>query len=132
MGRSSVEARAGLAKSVPVLPEKLVNCALLPVPPCVPITWLASVNVIPKRKSPAFGGVLLKATAVAVPAAAVFRDGDRDAVWVVENGVAHRRFVVLGAQGESQVQISSGLAVGERVVVKGSDKVTEGQQVEGG
>ncbi|HEY5183603.1 MAG TPA: efflux RND transporter periplasmic adaptor subunit, partial [Actinomycetes bacterium] len=76
--------------------------------------------------------VLTAKAAVAVPAAAVFRDGDRDAVWVVENGVAHRRFVVLGAQGESQVQISSGLAVGERVVVKGADKVTEGQQVEGG
>ncbi len=76
--------------------------------------------------------VLTAKDAVAVPAAAVFRDGNRDAVWVVQNGVAHRRDVVLGAQGESQVQVASGLAVGERVVVKGADKVTEGQQVEGG
>ncbi len=68
--------------------------------------------------------------AVSVPAAAVFRDGARDAVWVVEGGVARRREVELGAQGDDRVEVASGVAVGETVVVKGADRVTEGQRVE--
>jgi HlyD family secretion protein len=67
--------------------------------------------------------------AVSVPAAAVFRNGARDAVWVVENGRAHRRDVRLGAQGDSAVQVASGLRGGESIVVRGADRVTEGQQV---
>jgi multidrug efflux pump subunit AcrA (membrane-fusion protein) len=67
--------------------------------------------------------------AVAVPAAAVFRDGRRDAVWVVKNGVARERLVRLGAQGESRVQVVEGLEVDERVVVRGADRVRQGQQV---
>lgn len=67
--------------------------------------------------------------AVAVPAAAVFRDGRRDAVWAVQNGVARERAVQLGAQGESRVQVLEGLKVGERVVVRGADRVRDGQQV---
>ena len=67
--------------------------------------------------------------AVAVPAAAVFRDGRRDAVWVVVNGTARERVVRLGAQGEAKVQVLEGLKVGERVVVRGADQVRDGQRV---
>jgi HlyD family secretion protein len=67
--------------------------------------------------------------AVSIPVAAVFRDGARDEVWVVEGGVAHRRGVVLGAQGEERVQVSAGLAVGDRVVVRGADRLTDGQRI---
>ncbi|HEY6794210.1 MAG TPA: efflux RND transporter periplasmic adaptor subunit [Kineosporiaceae bacterium] len=67
--------------------------------------------------------------ALSVPAAAVFRDGSRDEVWVVEGGAAHRRKVALGAQGDERVQVSSGLAMGDRVVVRGADHVTDGERV---
>lgn len=67
--------------------------------------------------------------AVAVPAAAVFRDGRRDAVWVVINGTARERRVRLGAQGEARVQVLEGLKVGQRIVVRGADQVRDGQQV---
>ncbi len=73
--------------------------------------------------------VLSVANAVAVPAAAVFRDDAGDAVWVVDGSTAHRRDVVLGAQGDTTIQVSSGLKVGDRIVVKGADHVSEGQQV---
>jgi hypothetical protein len=66
---------------------------------------------------------------VSVPAAAVFRDGPRDAVWVVEGGVAHRRAVRLGAQGEDQVQVLAGVAPGARIVVRGADVVRDGQRL---
>jgi len=67
--------------------------------------------------------------AVAVPAAAVFRDGRRDAVWVVVHGVAHERAVRLGAQGKARVQVLEGLKVGEQVVVRGADQVHDGQHL---
>jgi multidrug efflux pump subunit AcrA (membrane-fusion protein) len=66
---------------------------------------------------------------VAVPAAAVFRDGRRDAVWVVVHGVAKERRVRLGAQGKARVQVLEGLKVGEHVVVRGADQVHDGQHL---
>ena len=72
------------------------------------------------------------AEAVSVPSAAVFRDGNRDAVWVVSaDGTAHRRQVLLGAQGDAVVQVTGGVDLGQQVVVRGADRVTEGQQVAG-
>lgn len=67
--------------------------------------------------------------AVSAPASAVFRDGRRDAVWVVADGVARKRLVRLGTQGEDSVEILEGLQPGDRVVVRGADTVTEGQQL---
>ncbi len=66
---------------------------------------------------------------LAVPAPAVFRDGRRDAVYVVINGVARRRVVRLGAQGDSRVEVVEGLKEGERIVVRGVDRVSDGQDV---
>ena len=67
--------------------------------------------------------------AVSVPAAAVFRDGEQNAVWLVTDGVAHKQVVTLGAQGEDTIQIVSGVSEGDQVVVKGADQVREGQKV---
>jgi HlyD family secretion protein len=68
--------------------------------------------------------------AVAVPASAVFRDGRRDAVWVVRAGMARKQLVQVGAQGEDEVQIVEGLKGGERIVVRGADRVRDGQRVQ--
>ena len=69
------------------------------------------------------------ADAVAAPASAVFRDGDRDAVWVVRDGTVKRRRVVVGAQGEESVEVVEGLVEGDRIVIGGADTVTEGQRL---
>jgi multidrug efflux pump subunit AcrA (membrane-fusion protein) len=66
---------------------------------------------------------------VAVPATAVVRVESQDAVWVVTGGTAHRRTVTLGAQGADTVQVVAGLREGERVVVRGADRVSDGQHV---
>lgn len=67
--------------------------------------------------------------AVSVPASAVVRDGDRDAVWVLDGVVARRRVVTVGTQGEDVVEVREGLRAGERVVVRGADRVREGQEL---
>jgi multidrug efflux pump subunit AcrA (membrane-fusion protein) len=66
---------------------------------------------------------------VAVPSSAVFRDGRRDAVWVVANGVARQRVVRLGAQGDARVEVLEGLETGERLVARGADRVRDGQRL---
>lgn len=67
--------------------------------------------------------------AVAVPVTAVFRDGDRDAVWLVVDGEASKAPVMLGAQGDEFVQVLDGIVEGDQIVVSGADRVSEGQQL---
>ena len=67
---------------------------------------------------------------IAVPASAVFRDGGRDAVWVVRGELARKRLVRVGAQGEDRVQVVEGLKGGERIVVRGADRVRDGQSLQ--
>jgi multidrug efflux pump subunit AcrA (membrane-fusion protein) len=67
--------------------------------------------------------------AVAVPAAAIVRQGTHDAVWVVVGGRARSRVVRLGAQGDDDVQILDGVTTADVVVTRGADTVAEGQRV---
>ncbi|HVF04350.1 MAG TPA: HlyD family efflux transporter periplasmic adaptor subunit [Frankiaceae bacterium] len=67
--------------------------------------------------------------ALAVPAAAVIRQGSRDAVWLVAGGRARARVVRLGAQGDDMVEVRDGVAEGDTIVVRGADVVTEGDRV---
>ena len=66
---------------------------------------------------------------LAVPSAAVVRDGGEDAVFVVEDGRVQRVGVSLGAQGDDLVEVRRGLAGGEQVVVRDADRLTDGQAV---
>jgi multidrug efflux pump subunit AcrA (membrane-fusion protein) len=66
---------------------------------------------------------------VAVPVAAVFSADGHDAVWVVRAGKAVRVPVTVGVSGQDLVQVVSGLADGDRVVVHGADRVKSGQQL---
>ncbi len=67
--------------------------------------------------------------AVTVPASAVVRDGDQDAVWVQDGRVARKRIVTVGTQGEDAIEVRDGVEEGDRVVVRGADQVQEGQEL---
>jgi HlyD family secretion protein len=67
--------------------------------------------------------------ALAVPAAAVFNADGRDAVWAVRDGKAVRVPVTVGVSGQDLVQVVNGLRSGDRIVVRGTDKVHAGQQL---
>jgi membrane fusion protein, heavy metal efflux system len=67
-----------------------------------------------------------------VPAAAVVTDGDASVVFVEEQpGVLKRRRVKLGIQTRERVEIVSGLAEGEKVVVRGALLLLNALHVEG-
>ncbi|MFI5840657.1 efflux RND transporter periplasmic adaptor subunit [Catenuloplanes sp. NPDC051500] len=70
------------------------------------------------------------AETVTVPAAAVFStESGGEAVWVVDGGRAERVDVSVGVQGQDAVQIVTGLRAGQTIVVRGTDRVTDGQRV---
>jgi len=69
--------------------------------------------------------------AVVVPAAAVVTTPKQEkAFYVVEDGVAHLRIGALGLEDRGRVQVVSGLAVGEQVVVGGQQKLKDGAKVQ--
>jgi multidrug efflux pump subunit AcrA (membrane-fusion protein) len=67
--------------------------------------------------------------AVTVPASAVVSADGRNTVWAVQDGKAQRVPVTLGVQGEDVVQVTAGVAVGQRIVVAGADQVKPGQEL---
>lgn len=73
--------------------------------------------------------VLTSTNTVSVPASAVVRDLRSEFVWAVEHGRVQRRIVELGAEGRSRVEVTDGLRVGERVIERGADRVTDGQEL---
>jgi RND family efflux transporter MFP subunit len=59
-----------------------------------------------------------------VPAAAVQSGQDGSYVWVVSNDEAHRRTVQLGAKSGERIEIAGGLSAGDKVVVRGLERLT--------
>ena len=66
---------------------------------------------------------------VKLPRAALFRDGDRWAVFVEEGGQAVLKQVELGLKNGLEAQVVDGIEVGERIILQPSDRVTEGARV---
>jgi HlyD family secretion protein len=64
-----------------------------------------------------------------VPASALFRDRGRWAVYVVSDGRAELRYVELGHRGRLDVEITSGVQAGERVIVHPSDQIHDATRV---
>lgn len=74
--------------------------------------------------------VLERATGVVVPEPALVPGaGGGEAVFVVQDGAAHRRTVTVGLRDRGQVQVLSGVAAGEPVIVQGNEKLKDGSAV---
>ena len=62
-----------------------------------------------------------------LPTDAISSIGDKSYVFVVEDGIAHQREVTIGSSNDDETVITSGLSVGDSVVVEGT--VAEGASV---
>lgn len=70
-------------------------------------------------------------TSITVPKTAVIDHGALSTLWTVgTDNIAHLRIVKVGRQTGERVEILAGLSEGDRVVVTGAGKVTEGARVE--
>jgi membrane fusion protein (multidrug efflux system) len=68
--------------------------------------------------------------ALVIPEAALLHQGQSHFVMLVgEDGAAERRQIRIGARRPGEVEVLEGLAVGDRVITHGNDKVRPGQQV---
>lgn len=68
--------------------------------------------------------------ALLVPLESVVDLGEQRALFIVRDGVAHRRIVELGPVLGERVVVAEGLEPGEPVIVEGEQRVAEGQPVE--
>jgi HlyD family secretion protein len=67
--------------------------------------------------------------ALTVPVGALFRNAEGWAVFVVRDGRAHTVPIKTGHRNNRVVEITSGLAQGDRVLVHPSDRITDGVRV---
>ena len=66
---------------------------------------------------------------ILIPRNAIVGSVKGASVFVVEQGVAHKRPVVIGAVVGKQVEVLSGLTVGDSLVTTGLINVAEGSQI---
>ncbi|WP_232729808.1 efflux RND transporter periplasmic adaptor subunit [Paenibacillus phocaensis] len=63
------------------------------------------------------------------PIDAVQYDGEQAYVFKVQDGIAVKVLVTTGKEGEDQIELVSGAAAGDQVVVEGGDKLQDGAKV---
>jgi HlyD family secretion protein len=69
------------------------------------------------------------ADVLTVPLTALFRDGERWALFVDDGGRAQLRHVEIGHRNSIDVEIKDGVAAGEKVVLHPSDRVVDGVRI---
>jgi HlyD family secretion protein len=65
-----------------------------------------------------------------VPTSALFREGDRWAVYTIAGGRAHRTYVELGERTGQEAQVKAGLAAGTPIVLHPGDTLTDDARVQ--
>jgi HlyD family secretion protein len=70
-----------------------------------------------------------EARILTIPRSAVKRDGEQDVVFVVNGERAERRAVRVGAAEGDRVQLASGVAAGEEVIVAAPDELADGSRI---
>jgi HlyD family secretion protein len=66
---------------------------------------------------------------LAIPRAALFRDGDRRYVYRLEDGRARRRDVTIGLVGSNDVEITGGVKENDAVILPGTVPMSDGARV---
>src|SRR5688572_22875188 len=66
---------------------------------------------------------------VKVPVGTLFRRGDDWAVFVLDNGVARLQMVQIGQRNDTEAQVTSGLSVGQTIVLHPPDTLADGTRV---
>lgn len=68
--------------------------------------------------------------ALTVPVAALFRQGDDWAAFLVKDGRVRTTVIKIGQRNDRVAQVASGLSEGDRVVLRPSDRIVDGARVQ--
>jgi multidrug efflux system membrane fusion protein len=140
VGESAV-GRVRLGQTAPVILDSLGRTLEGRVAEIIPAADPASRTVTVKLDLPSdpglrsglFGRALFPAgerQVLLVPASALVERGQLTGMYVVDGqGIARFRLVTAGARHAEQVEILSGLEAGERIVVEGVPRVSDGSRV---
>jgi len=139
----SLQGKLALGTSVPVFLDggngNSTGTVVEIVPRVDPVSRTFTVKLdIPAKgmHSGQFGRALLPVAekqGLLVPKKAVLERGQLTFVWVVDDGgIARMRLVKPGTVTADRIEILAGLSAGERIVVGGMEKVTDGARVEEG
>lgn len=143
VGESAI-GRVQLGQTVPVLIDSLERTLAGRVTEIIPAADPASRTVTVKLDLPAdpglrtglFGRARFPAgerQALLVPLAALVERGQLTSAYVVDpQGIARLRLVTAGARYADRVEILSGLEAGDRIVVEGVPRVSDGVRVVAG
>ena len=98
-------------------------------------TFLVKLDLppTPGLRAGQFGRVAVpvgETSALRVPASAVLQRGEMELVFVVLNGHAQLRIVKTGRRVDDEVELVSGVDVGEQIVTEGAGNLVDGQPVE--
>ena len=138
----SATGRVRLGQTAPVVLDALGRTVEGRVAEMIPAADPASRSVTVKLDLPATAGLRsgifgrvrfpgAERSVLLAPAAALVKHGQLTGIYVVDGqSVARLRLVTAGQRREDRVEILSGLHPGERVVVEGVDRVTDGGRVE--
>ena len=94
--------------------------AVAPLPEAVRPGGFVTIDILRESRP---GSVLL-------PRQAVLRELQSAHVFVAKNGIAERRAVQLGMEEGERIQVLSGVAAGERVIIAGQGSLKQGSPVE--
>ncbi len=104
-----------------------------------PVTRSAKVTaIIPNADSALKPGMFMnvalqvasRQNAVLAPEEAVIAEGPRQLAFVVKDGKIERRLVTIGQRQDGKVEVLSGLAAGEVIVVRGVQRIRQGMPVQ--
>ncbi|RQW86420.1 MAG: efflux RND transporter periplasmic adaptor subunit [Geobacter sp.] len=136
----SLQGKIALGASVPVFLDgssgSVTGTVIEIVPTVDPVsrTFTVKLDIPAKgRHSGQFGRALLpvgEKQGLMVPITAVMERGQLTFVWVLDDGnIARMRLVKPGTALADRIEILTGLSAGERIVVRGTEKVTDGAHV---
>jgi multidrug efflux pump subunit AcrA (membrane-fusion protein) len=143
VGESTV-GRVRLGQRVPVVLDSLGRSLdgrvveIIPAadPASRTVTVKLDLRADPGLRSGLFGRARFPAEerqALVVPISALVERGQLTAVYVVDvDDIARLRLITAGARHADRVEILSGLAAGERIVVEGAPRVSDGSRVAAG
>ncbi len=74
--------------------------------------------------------IAARENALLAPEESVVAEGPRQIAFVVKEGKIERRVVTIGQRQDGKVEVLTGLAVGETIVVRGVQRIRQGQPVQ--